>query len=149
MISDDTYFLEPSPYYTVTSPGDAQNGMTVTAYDYRDNSLYIKAGRGYNADNIVKPDFAAPGVEIRTVSPGQESGYGSYTGTSLAAAQTAGIAALMFEWAVIRGNEPYFTGESVKNYLKLGAIREAGVDYPNRDFGFGRVDLYHTFELLT
>ena len=55
----------------------------------------------------------------------------------------------MFEWAVIRGNEPYFTGESVKSYLKLGAIRESGVDYPNQDFGFGRVDLYHTFELLT
>ena len=43
MISDDTYFLEPSPEYTVTSPGDAADAMTVTAYQYRDNSLYVQA----------------------------------------------------------------------------------------------------------
>ena len=48
LISDETYFLESSPEFTVTSPGDARDGMTVTAYQYRDNSLYIQASRGYN-----------------------------------------------------------------------------------------------------
>ena len=47
LISDETYFLESSPEFTVTSPGDARDGMTVTAYQYRDNSLYIQASRGY------------------------------------------------------------------------------------------------------
>ena len=64
------------------------------------------------------------------------------------AAQTAGAAALLFEWAVIRGNQPYFTGSSVKNYITRGAEREERMQYPNRDWGFGRMDLYHTFELL-
>ena len=149
MISDETYFLQSSPYFTVTSPGDAADAMTATAYQYRDDSLYIQASRGYNTENVVKPDFAAPGVDILTasVSPGTE--FAPATGTSLAAAQTAGIAALLFEWALVRGNEPYFTGNSVKHYLSRGAVRERGRTYPNPEWGYGRVDLYHTFELLT
>lgn len=83
--------------------------------------------------------------------PGGRSGriFEQATGTSLAAAQAAGIAALLFEWALIRGNEPYFTGNSVKNYLSRGAVRDDIIQYPNPNWGYGRVDLYHTFELLT
>lgn len=97
----------------------------------------------------MKPDFAAPGVGILTASiePGAE--FAPATGTSLAAAQNAGIAALLFEWALVRGNEPYFTGSSVKHYLSRGAVRESGRIYPNPEWGYGKVDLYHTFELLT
>ena len=149
MISDETYFLESSPEFTITSPGDAKDGMTVTAYQYRDNSLYIQAGRGYNTENVVKPDFAAPGVDILTASVGAGRKFEEATGTSLAAAQTAGIASLLFEWALIRGNEPYFTGNSVKNYLSRGAVRDEGRQYPNPSWGYGKIDLYHTFELLT
>lgn len=149
MISDETYFLQSSPDFTITSPGDAKDVMTVTAYQYKNNSLYIQASRGYNTDYVVKPDFAAPGVEILTASIGAGQEFETATGTSLAAAQTAGIAALLFEWALIRGNEPYFTGNSVKHYLGRGAVREAGQIYPNREWGYGRLDLYHTFELLT
>ena len=149
MISDETFFLESSPDNTVTSPGDAADGMTATAYRYRDDSLYVRASRGYNTDGVVKPDFAAPGVDIRTVQAGRAGGYGTASGSSLAAAQTAGIAALLFEWAVIRGNEPFFSGGSVKHYLRRGAVREEELSYPNREWGYGRVDLYHTFELLT
>lgn len=149
MISEETFFLEPSPEYTITTPGDAPNGMTATGYQYRDNSLYIRASRGYNTDDLVKPDFAAPGVDIKVPLAGPAGGFGMVSGTSLGAAQTAGIAALLFEWAIIRGNEPFFFGNSVKNYLRRGAVREEDMQYPNRDWGYGRVDLYHTFELLT
>ena len=149
MISEETYFLEASPDYTITAPGDASNGMTATAYQYRDNSLYIRASRGYNTDNLVKPDFAAPGVDIKVPLAGPLGGYGTASGTSLAAAQTAGAAALLFEWANIRGNEPFFFGNSVKNYLRRGAVREENMTYPNKEWGYGRINLYHTFELLT
>ncbi len=149
MISPETYFLEPSPEYTITSPGDAEDGMTATAYQQRDGSLYTRASRGYTTDHLVKPDFAAPGVDVKTASAGIAGGFGEASGTSLAAAQTAGIAALMFEWAIIRGNEPYFSGNSVKNYLRRGAVREEDMQYPNQEWGYGKVDLYHTFELLT
>ena len=147
LISEETYFLEPSPYNTVTAPGDSLESITVTAYQYRDNSLYVQASRGFMPDGNVVPQVAAPGVQIRV--PQLNGLYGFASGTSLSAAQTAGAAALLFEWAVVRGNQPYFTGSSVKNYITRGAKREDRLTYPNRDWGFGRMDLYHTFELLT
>lgn len=147
LISEETYFLEPSPYNTVTAPGDSLESITVTAYQYRDNSLYVQASRGFMPDGNVVPQVAAPGVQIRV--PQLNGLYGLASGTSLSAAQTAGAAALLFEWAVVRGNRPYFTGSSVKNYITRGAKREDRLTYPNRDWGFGRMDLYHTFELLT
>ena len=147
LISEETYFLEPSPYNTVTAPGDSLESITVTAYQYRDNSLYVQASRGFMPDGNVVPQVATPGVQIRV--PQLNGLYGLASGTSLSAAQTAGAAALLFEWAVVRGNQPYFTGSSVKNYITRGAKREDRLTYPNRDWGFGRMDLYHTFELLT
>ena len=147
LISQDTYFLEPSPYTTVTAPGDARNSITATAYQHRDGSIYIAAGRGYTPNGMVTPNLAAPGVNVKV--PLVRGGFGIRSGTSISAAQTAGIAALLFEWAIIRNNQPFFTGSSVKYYLQRGARREENMQYPNPEWGYGRVDLYHTFELLT
>ena len=147
LISQDTYFLEPSPYTTVTAPGDARNSITATAYQHRDGSIYIAAGRGYTPDGMVTPHLAAPGVNVKV--PLVRGGFGTRSGTSISAAQTAGIAALLFEWAIIRDNQPFFTGSSVKYYLQRGARREENLQYPNPEWGYGKVDLYHTFELLT
>ena len=124
LISEETYFLEPSPYNTVTAPGDSLESITVTAYQYRDNSLYVQASRGFMPDGNVVPQVAAPGVQIRV--PQLNGLYGNASGTSLSAAQTAGAAALLFEWAVIRGESTLFyrlerekiilhEGRSVKN----------------------------------
>ena len=147
LISQDTYFLEPSPYTTVTAPGDARNSITATAYQHRDGSIYIAAGRGYTPDGMITPHLAAPGVNVKV--PLVRGGFGTRSGTSISAAQTAGIAALLFEWAIIRDNQPFFTGSSVKYYLQRGARREETMQYPNPEWGYGKVDLYHTFELLT
>ncbi len=147
MISPETYFLESSPYNTVTSPGDAAEAMTAAAYRHRDDSLYLESSRGFTPNGAVKPNFAAPGVDIRVPLPG--GGYGEASGSSLAAAQAAGITALLFEWAIVRGNEPYFSGISVKNFLQRSARREENLTYPNREWGYGRLDLYRAFELLT
>ena len=65
LISQDTYFLEPSPYTTVTAPGDARNSITATAYQHRDGSIYIAAGRGYTPDGMITPHLAAPGVNVK------------------------------------------------------------------------------------
>lgn len=147
LISQDTYFLEPSPYTTVTAPGDARNSITATAYQHRDESIYIAAGRGYTPDGMITPHLAAPGVNVKV--PLVRGGFGTRSGTSISAAQMSGIAALLFEWAIIRDNQPFFTGSSVKYYLQRGARREENMQYPNPEWGYGKVDLYHTFELLT
>ena len=127
LISQDTYFLEPSPYTTVTAPGDARNSITATAYQHRDGSIYIAAGRGYTPNGMVTPHLAAPGVNVKV--PLVRGGFGIRSGTSISAAQTAGIAALLFEWAIIRDNQPFFTGSSVKYYLQRGARREENMQY--------------------
>ena len=121
--------------------------MTAAAYRHRDDSLYLESSRGFTPNGAVKPNFAAPGVDIRVPLPG--GGYGEASGSSLAAAQAAGITALLFEWAIVRGNEPYFSGISVKNFLQRSARREENLTYPNREWGYGRLDLYRAFELLT
>ena len=147
LVSKDTYFLEPTPYNTVTSPGDAIDSTTVTAYNYRDNSLYLEAGRGFAPDGMVTPHFAAPGVNLKAAFPGNQ--FGNASGTSLAAAQAAGIAALLFEWSIIRENAPFFTGTNVKHYLQRGAVRDENMQYPNQEWGYGRIDLYRSFQLLS
>ncbi|MDD7218569.1 MAG: S8 family peptidase [Clostridia bacterium] len=146
-ISPDTYFLQSNPYSTVTAPGDSAGSITATAYKYRDNSLYFQAGRGFTPDNQVTPDLAAPGVDLTIPLPG--GGFGKASGSSLSAAITAGAAALMLEWSIVRGNVPYASGNSVKYSLQKGAIREENMFYPNPDWGYGRLNLYHTFEVLS
>ena len=84
LISEDTYFLESTPYNTVTTPGDSTRSITATAYQYRDNSLYFQAGRGFTPNNQVTPDLAAPGVDL--IIPVLNGGFGVGSGSSLAAA---------------------------------------------------------------
>lgn len=146
MVNEETFFLEASPYETITSPGDAEGGITMTAYQANTGSSYLQASRGFLPNGSVKPNLSAPGVNVKVPTIAGKFGFAS--GTSLAAAQTAGVAALMFEWAIIRGNNPFFTGNSVKNFLQIGAERNQGVMYPNQEMGYGKVDLYRTFEMF-
>ncbi len=143
----ETYFLQSSPYNTITNPGGSRDAITVTAYNDRDGSLYLEASRGYAPNGYVKPDLAAPGVML--TGPAPQSRYVQRSGTSVAAALTAGALALLMEWAVVRGNAPYLNGTSAKYYLTRGAVREDGESYPNPDWGYGKLDLYRVFELLT
>lgn len=133
LLSEETYFLESSPYETVTAPGDSMESITVTAYQSSDNSLYVEAGRGFTPENGIVPQIAAPGVNVKV--PVGKGLYGTASGTSLGTAVTAGGAALLFQWAIVRGNRPYFTGSSVKNYMIRGAKREERLLYPNREWG--------------
>lgn len=146
-LSDETYFLRPSPYTTITEPGNAENVITATAYDYRDDSLYLNAGRGFSADNNIVPTLAAPGVDI--IGPLPNNRFVSRSGTSIAAAHTCGAAALFLEWAIVNGNLPFTNGTIVKNYFIRGSRRPRDLIYPNREWGYGILDLYNVFESLT
>ncbi|MBP3926435.1 MAG: S8 family peptidase, partial [Clostridium sp.] len=146
LIKDDTYFLRASPYETITSPGDSDAPITVTAYDYRNDSLYLESSRGFSPSQLIKPELSAPGVDIKGPLPG-----GRFTirsGSSIAAAHTAGAVSLFLEWAVTQKNSPAINGLGVKNASIRSARREAAEDYPNREFGYGFLDLYNTFSSL-
>ena len=68
------------------------------------------------------------------MAPKSGGGYEAVTGTSFAAPLVAGAAALLMEWGIVRGNDPYLYGEKVKAYLRKGAKR---LEYPNPRLGYG------------
>ena len=67
----------------------------------------------------VKPDLVAPGVNITTTAPG--GGYTTATGTSFAAPFVTGAAAMLMQWGIVDGNDPYLYGMKVRAYLTRGA----------------------------
>ncbi len=142
-ISGDTFFTQPVPTTTVTSPGNSSTPMTVTAYDITNNSLYISAGRGFSRGGIINPDFAAPGVNL--IGPHLNNGFATMSGTSIAAAHNAGLSALLLEWGVSLGFLTNISSVEIKNMLIRGAVRDPNNVYPNTDWGYGIVNLYQTF----
>lgn len=135
-----TAFLRPSPDTTLTIPSTASLVVTVSAYDPLTFSYADFSGRGpaslYEGEGVKKPDLAAPGVQINAPTPG--GGYREHTGTSFATPFVTGSAALLMEWGIVRGNDPYLYGEKVKAYLRRGAREVPGYDrWPNAQLGYG------------
>jgi subtilisin family serine protease len=131
-IPEDTYFLRPDPDTLITGPGNASYPITVGAYDYTTGGIYIHSSRGFSRSGVIKPELAAPGV-------------GTLTGTSAAAAHVAGAAAILLNWGILQGNDPYMNSSAIKTYLIRGADRTPSRTYPNREFGYGTLNLYQAF----
>jgi len=146
MISKNTYFIKPNIYTTILEPGSATSPITITAYNPVNNSLYIESSRGYTKNNTVKPDLAAPGVNY--IAPNQSKEFVSYSGTSVAAAHATGIVAMILEWGVVKGNQPSLDSPEVKNYLIRGAERNPNIPYPNKDWGYGMINVFNVFDIF-
>lgn len=133
-VGEDIYFLNSNPDVTVTDPGNANGPITVGAYNHYNNSIYLYSGRGYTRTGNIKPDIAAPGVEIWGPLPNNR--YGRKSGTSIAAAHTAGAVAMLMEWALERQRYMLLQNESIKTFLIRGANQEPDSRiYPNREWG--------------
>ncbi|MDF2906026.1 MAG: hypothetical protein K0R34_1347 [Herbinix sp.] len=145
-ISDNTYFIRSDPYTTILSLGNARVPITVTAYNIEDDSLYLNASRGYTRTGVVKPEIAAPGVNV--LAPAPEGGFAAVTGTSASAAHATGVAAMLLEWAIVRGNQPNLNTLDMKIFMIRGARRELDIQYPNRDWGYGILDVFNIFDTL-
>ena len=131
-----TGFYRPVAAETLTIPSTAAKVITVGAYDSRLNAFADFSGRGGGNLFYPKPDLVAPGVDI--LAPSVGGGYTGVTGTSFATPFVTGAAALMMEWGIVRGNDPFLWGEKVKAYLRRGAQPLPGFDrYPNESVGWG------------
>ena len=136
VVNVGTRFLNPTPEHTLTIPSTAQKVITVGAYDSLRGTYAEFSGRGNSVDGRIKPDLAAPGVGIRTASPGNT--YMVVNGTSFAAPFVTGSAALLMQYGIVDGNDPYLYGEKVKAYLRYGAQQLPGIlEYPNPLIGWG------------
>ncbi len=148
-LTEDTGFLRPDPDITITDPGNAPLLLTVSTYNHVTGSLYIHSSRGFTATGQIKPDFAAPGVEVQGpgIPPGT-SRLSRQTGSSVATAITAGAVACLFSWGFTQGNDTTLTSISVKSILIRGAERKEAFRYPNRQWGYGTLNLYQAFLLM-
>lgn len=145
--SADTRFVRTTPDVTLTIPSTAVKVITVGAYDPVYESYADFSGRGYlyqdqvnsrTSDAFVKPDLVAPGVGV--LAPNRNGGYSPVTGTSFAAPFVTGAAAVLMQWGIVMGNDPYLYGEKVKAYLRKGAQPIRGVaEYPDSRVGYGAV----------
>ncbi len=141
----DTRFVRTTPDVTLTIPSTASKVVTVGAYDTVYDAYADFSGRGYlyqeqvnsrTSDSFVKPDLVAPGIGV--MAPDREGGYTPVTGTSFAAPFVTGAAALLMQWGIVEGNDPYLYGEKVKAYLRRGATPIRGeTEYPNARVGYG------------
>ena len=146
LITDETYFLQSSPDKTLTSPGNAAKSITITSYNTESGGIAINASRGYTRNNVIKPDLAAPGVDLTCPLIGNT--YGTASGTGCATAHTAGIAAMLLEWGIVKGNYTSMNGQDIQKFLIRGAERSEDLEYPNNVWGYGKVNIYNVFQRL-
>ena len=137
ILNPSTRFLRPVPETTLTIPSTASNVISVGAYDDSYRAYADFSGRGFTRQTgQVKPDLAAPGVDI--VAARRGGGYEAVTGTSFAAPFVTGSAALLMQWGILQGNDPFLYGEKVKAYFTRGARHLPGYDvWPNERLGYG------------
>lgn len=137
VLNPATGFLYPTEETTLTIPSTAAKAISVGAYDAYYDQPAPFSGRGFTrVTNLVKPDISAPGVNIESCAPG--GGYAVRSGTSMATPFVTGGAALLMEWGIVRGNDPYLYGEKMKAYLIRGARQLPALrQYPNPQLGWG------------
>ncbi|MFJ3921974.1 S8 family serine peptidase [Streptomyces sp. NPDC090022] len=123
---------------TSGSPGDYAGSYSSGAFDIN-NTIASFSSRGAGPGGIVKPNIAAPGVNVR--SSVRNGGYGSFSGTSMASPHTAATVALMWSAA------PALEGDIAQTEQLLDGTAQdtdngqcGGSAADNNVFGEGRLD---------
>lgn len=143
---------------TVQSPGDYADVTAVGALDSSDR-LTSFSSIGPGPGGRLKPDLTAPGSGVWSTIADPNRGYGSNSGTSMAAPHVAGAVALL--WSA----NPELVGDYEATYAALAAAaaplsgdprfqdeiysacRASGV--PNNIYGYGRLDAYSAVARVT
>ena len=145
-LTGEVYFLEANPDTTLAEPGSSLVAMTVAFYNGVDKSVDINSGRGYTRDGRVKPDYAVPGVLVS--GAGLNNEFVVRSGSSVAAGIATGAAALLMEW-VLNNTEAWGVNSSqIRNIILLGAEQRPGMESPNREWGYGAMNLYRSLDIL-
>lgn len=134
VLNEGTGFLFPSVQGSFTIPSTAFRTIGVGAYNSATMTYADFSGRG--SGDRIKPDLVAPGVDILAPIPG--GGFGEFSGTSFATPFVTGSAALLMQWGIVVGNDPFLYGEKVRAYFQRGAREILGFEeYPNQVVGYG------------
>lgn len=125
---------------SISSPGAADAALTVAATDSSDQLAYFSSGGPRYGDYSLKPDIAAPGVDILAAKAGGTAADGYYqtmSGTSMATPHVSGAAAILAQ------QHPTWRAADLKNALMSTAKRLP--DLTAYQIGAGRVDIPAAF----
>lgn len=140
-LQDAAYFIQSSPYETLTAPVPLKGIIVISGYNNFENGVYLNSSRGYTTDGRIRPDLCAPAVGLSTP-------YGAVDGTDYAAALTAGTVAQLMQWGVILKRDIYLDDKEIRNYLIRGAVKRPDLEYPNRTMGYGMLNIAGAFEKI-
>ncbi|MCL1844854.1 MAG: S8 family peptidase [Defluviitaleaceae bacterium] len=144
-IDPSIQFLAPVPNYTITTPGTGAVAITCGAYNSQTNSLAPSSSWGPTRLPMMAPCLTTPGVDVSGIYPW---GPGTMSGTSTATAITTGACALMMQWGIVEGNDPMSDTSRIRSKLIAGCDRDPGTEYPNYQWGYGRLNLLGAFQML-
>jgi len=129
---------------TLTNPSHYRELLAVGAFNSSDQiaSFSSRGPANYRGETYVKPDLAAPGVGIRSSTPG--GNYGSMSGTSMSSPHVAGLIALL--WSA----HPELIGHLEATFQIVEESAEPRIDLqcppngpdgrPNNVWGWGIID---------
>lgn len=140
-LQGQAYFIQSSPYETLTSPVPFRGIIVVSGYNSYENSFYLNSSRGFTSDDRIYPDLCAPAVGFTTP-------YGVADGTDFAAALTAGAVAQIFQWGVTMKKDIFLDDKEIRNYLIRGTTKRSSITYPDRMMGYGLLNLVGSFEKI-
>lgn len=143
-LSGEVFFLNSNPDYTITNPGNGDGSITAAYYDGLNNAVALSSGRGFSRNNQINPAIAAPGINVVGALPGNR--FAARSGSSISTAVTAGAAALLVEWIIIDRGAPVIDAFQIRSLFIIGAVRPPEMNFPNREWGYGLLNLYNTFE---
>lgn len=143
MLAAPVYFLKSNPDVTLTNPSNGEQITSVGGYNGENGAFFLESGRGFDAVGNIKPDFIAPCVEVPCA--GARNRYTTLTGTSASAAITAGACAQVLEWAVVQGNGIGINSLDIRDFLVRGSTRDVNRTYPNKEEGYGKLQVYNSF----
>ncbi len=141
-IGTGTQFLTPDPIGTITIPATASKVISVGATDLSGTVYAPFSGRGFEQASFGyyqnKPDVVAAGVNVPAI--GRNGELVLATGTSFSTPIVSGMAALLLEWGIVRGNDPFLYGQKCKARIIQGTRKVVGIgaiNYPNPLVGWG------------
>ncbi|MEV0383536.1 S8 family serine peptidase [Nonomuraea sp. NPDC050643] len=125
---------------TSGSPGQYVSSYSAGGFDIN-NALYARSSKGEGEGGEIKPNIAAPAVNVRSSTPGNS--YDSYTGTSMASPHVAATVALI--WS----GSPGLQGDVAATRPLLDSTATdvsdtscGGTATDNNVWGEGRLDTY-------
>lgn len=136
LLEKDTVFLNPDINITLMTPSTAQNSITTSYYDQRDDSIIDESGRGFTRYGAIKPTTTMESMNFLTSGLNNSTIVAS--GAAIAGALLTGAIAMIYQWGVVEKNDPDMYQPKIRTYIISASLRDEDNIYPNQEWGYGR-----------